>query len=448
MDDKKFNIDLKPLTDEDIKQGQFTLRDLWMVKLAGKDPVGPYHTHQLKEYAHKFQMMFEDAQVYNLEDDKWADMFKVSAFQRRKPQLVSVQNLMPGQDFYVLYNGQKEGPYGQDKIQLLLDKGHIHPSTQISLDKGKSWIKLYEHHAFDRRSKKSNQELPFKPTEDILAKVQKSKDKILKKQKSSNAAKDAIVELAYVGESSMKIQLEKKLKDKTLTKHNIPAVIKKSKRVKREQKKKQNFMAWRTAAISFSLLIAMAYIVNKQTQDTTEIKPIAEAPTQTRGIDNSERSIIKRAPAQVEESYESKQQKSLKKMQRFKKARAKRKVAPKKIERLESVQKRVRPKRFVKSQGMNETFERDIENIDINDAEIQDELTRLLAGEYEEEMEREGVNDYDSRDEEPVGYDDYDQAEQPEQLAPQDAYYDDEPQQYGDDYGTFDQEENFDRADY
>ena len=60
MDELKVNIDLQPLTDEQIQSSQLTLKDLWMVQVGSKDPMGPYATEALKEYAHKYQFLFLD----------------------------------------------------------------------------------------------------------------------------------------------------------------------------------------------------------------------------------------------------------------------------------------------------------------------------------------------------------------------------------------------------
>ena len=195
MDELKKHIDLEPLSDEVIKTRSISLEDLWMVKDELNNVMGPFDTDGLKVYCANHQHLFLDSKVYNLSEEKWYNTFEVSFFQRRSPSLVSSQNLINNDDFYILLNGQKNGPYHKDEVQNFLNNGQITPNTELSMDNGESWIKLYEHHAFNRRSKKSNQELPFSPSQDILDKMAKTKEEILKAKDNE----DAIVQLAFLG---------------------------------------------------------------------------------------------------------------------------------------------------------------------------------------------------------------------------------------------------------
>lgn len=395
MDEKKLFVDLQPLTDEEIKARNFGLMDLWMVKIAGKDPYGPYDTESLKEYAFKYQFLFEDAKVYNLDTDQWYDMFGISQFQRRKPQLVSAQNLIKSQLFYILYNGQKDGPHSQEKIQQLLDDGHILPSTQVSLDQGQSWIKLYEHHAFDRRTKKSNNELPFRPNEDVLTKVQSKKAQIIKLKE----AEDAIVEFAFMGnadgESDLELETNPNLRTQSVFSDAEVASLKKMKKLKKpaRAKNEKNYF-WKAAPFAFILVAAMGFGLFKfQENKSLDNKTAREARTNKNGIDNSERQIIRkksrRSPASVPQQVKPKL-KPINKMRKMK--------APRIIKR--------RPtKRYVRKPAVKirETFERDIEQIDLDNPEVQEELDRQLSGEFdeEEELDSEVSNEEEPREEDP-----------------------------------------------
>jgi len=414
MDEQKVFVDLKPLTDEQIKENNFGLGDLWMVKIKGKDPYGPYDTQSLKEYSDKYEFLFHEAKVYNLESDEWSDMFSVSHFQRRKPQLVSAQNLISTQDFYILYNGQKDGPHTQEKIQTLLDQGYIVPSTQLSLDQGQSWIKLYEHHAFDRRTKKSNTQLPFRPNEDILRKVLNKKAQIIKLKE----AEDAIVEFAYMGTNSdIESDIELELEDRKQNTSHSPigndeyVAMKKLKKIKRTPAKAStsNSHVWKFGGIFAVLTVAALAYYNTQIPQQVSSEKTAEVKTTGPSIDNSERQVVQkpeRKPASLVAQPKPR-------VMEVKKAKA-----PQRIQR--------RPqKRFVRKAPVKEVFEKDIETIDINDPEVQEELTRQLAGEYEDEepaeqdeekIERKEVeeNPYDTQ-EEAYPEDNYPQEDQVEQ---------------------------------
>lgn len=433
MDEVKVFVDLKPLTDEEIKAKNFGLEDLWMVKIEGRDPYGPYDTTSLKDYAHKYEFLFKQAKVYNLESDQWFDMFAVSQFQRRKPQLVSAQNLINTQQFYILYNGQKDGPHGQDKIQKLLDSGMILPSTQVSLDNGKSWIKLYEHHAFDRRTKKSNQELPFRPNEEVLEKVKSTKEQILKIKETE----DALVEFARLGQggdleqvdSDIDIELEERsVRQRKISKYTsattlTPEEVAALKKLKKSKKAKvtsdnSNSSVWWKYATAFLLVVGVGFAFLNSNQrpkvlqqvQVTNTKPVESQP---KSIDNSERQIIKkqtRTPASLRQQQTPK-------------------VLPK-VRRSVSKPKRIkkRPKRYVRKKApLKEVFERDIETIDINDPEVQDELTRQLAGEYADERE-------DEREED-SGYQDEREDEREDYREQEDNPYNDEQPQDDNPYG-------------
>ena len=76
MDELKKKIDLKPLTDQQIKERSVSLTDLWMVRTESEEILGPFDTESLKTYTGNHQHLFENTQVYNLESEKWFETFK------------------------------------------------------------------------------------------------------------------------------------------------------------------------------------------------------------------------------------------------------------------------------------------------------------------------------------------------------------------------------------
>ena len=358
MDELKTKIDLIPISDETIKNSRYLPCDLWMVQTPMQGTIGPFHTVALKEYSHKYQYLFEEAKVYNLEEDQWKDMFSVSKFQRRKPQLVSAHNLMDEDEFYIMIQGQKTGPYTKDKVSELLDTSQITTSSQISLDKGKSWIKLYEHHAFDRRSKKAANDLPAKPKDNFLQEVPRDSLQVSQQIKMTE---EMLLELSFIKKKKAVAPKTKK-RAKTVKPEN-------TKWQKSQTKRKEG---WKygvsTSVIALVLVMAFNYYQNNNSSSFT-----TEVPTVSKGINNSGRNITKRAPASV--SHRTKR--SIKKasvkpaVPRFK--AAKRRPAARKVSRPQPSQR-----------DMRDTFEQDIENIDINDPDFQQELSRQLANEDEE----------------------------------------------------------------
>lgn len=353
MDELKTKIDLVPLSDETIEHSSHHPSDLWMVQKPGEKPLGPFHTKALKEYSHKYQYLFETALVYNLDSDEWKDMFSVSKFQRRKPQLVSAHNLMGAQEFYLIFRGQKNGPHTQEKVQELLDNNQITTSTQISLDKGKSWIKLYEHHVFDRRNKKSHHELPVNPNAKVLSAVVDKEDTIL----SSELTGSMLVEFSLVKRKSLEKQAPKKQAKKVREpKNTAPAGALIASRGKQ---------GWRYGlSASFSIVLAIMAFNYFQTNNASDFN--SEVKSEMNSINDSSRTIQKRLPASVKVDKPT-----------IEPAARKKHVVP----RFRTSTRRPAAKKPIARPVNSDTFEKDIENIDIHDPAFQEEMSRQLANE-------------------------------------------------------------------
>lgn len=414
MDELKTKIDLVPLSDETIKHSSYLPNDLWMVQVTDGKALGPYHTRDLKEYAHKYQYLFEHAKVYNLESDEWKEMFALTQFQRRKPQLVSAHNLMDNQEFYIIFQGQKNGPHGQEKIQQLLDDNKITTSTQLSLDKGRSWIKLYEHHVFDRRSKKPAGDLPAKPSDNVLIEVLEQKDKILEHNQVTD---EMLVELSL---------MKKRLKNKErVTKSKSKRIAQKVESATATMPKTSSGkgLKYSVSAGVFALLLVVAFNFS---ENSNMSKFRAEVPTEIKSIDNSARDLAKRVPASVKPT-------------RKVRPAARKPVVP----RYRAIKRRPAATKPAKPQTYKETFEQDIENIDINDPNFQDELTRQLAndedeGFYEEEpMPRDDDAEFYPEDAQQFPLDGMDNEEYP---LDEPGFPQEEPE-YGDVNRDFDPEE-------
>jgi hypothetical protein len=382
MDELKIYIDLKPLSDDDIKANSFALSDLWMVKGQDNKIFGPFDTVGLRDYAQKHQDLFDETSVYNLESEKWFATFSSGYFQRRKPSLVSAQNLIKNNEFYLLFNGQKDGPHTKDKIQELLDEGSILPSSQISLDSGHSWIKIYEHHSFDRRSQKTNQELPFVPAKDVLEKISKTKSKVI----ATKETEDAIVGLAFIGHGNDKGQTIPT--DADAEQDNIENLHDTNTHYKYSTAKKIS------AGVFLSLTVGIISFYQLNKSDIKEFKAaIREAKTSKPGINNRQRAA--RKPASVN--------KFVNKRKKYKPITKIKRIQPKRFKKPTN--------RFVETHK-KDIFKEEIETLDINDPEVQEELTRQLAGEYNElDGEDSDSRDQDLLDEEEEIFDDNERLE-------------------------------------
>lgn len=433
MNEFKNNIDLAPLSDETIAERKYSLSDLWMAKDENNEVYGPFPTDELREYSRKYKYLFDNVSVYNLETEKWYRFFEVKHFQRRKPQLVSAQNLINDNNFFVLANGQKRGPYTLEKMQDLLATGHITPNTQISLDGGESWIKLYEHHAFDRRSKKKNGELPFIPNKEILFEE-------VKNQNARLDESDPLFDLAYYNANGLKSSADEKTltqagrsgiltksqimknpindldNEKTIVGEKIKVDIKKTTENETSEKSKFGVIF-----ASLVLLVGLGFGANHFWSGSNSGNQIKEAQTASPGINNSDRSV----------SQKQVRTKTLRKP-----------ASTKKVTRRKP--KRIQPKRYVpkprRVEQRVEVYNEPEEPLDINDPDVQEELTRSLAGDLDDEGlypedEDRGYDDQPNGvDIPPIDeYQDEYQDMEP-QVLEDDSYYDEPPPQE-EDYG-------------
>lgn len=98
--------------------------------------------------------------------DEWVPLFQHPAFQRRKPQLVSLEELNKDNDldYYLIVKGVKKGPYDKFQISTMVDNKEILLTAMASINGGHTWTKLYTLEGFDRRTLKESATLPHIPS--------------------------------------------------------------------------------------------------------------------------------------------------------------------------------------------------------------------------------------------------------------------------------------------
>lgn len=375
MEELKKVIDLKALGDDEISKRDISLASLWMVKDENDKVHGPYDTESLKVYISKYQYLFENTKTYNLESEKWSDTFSIDHFQRRKTSAVATSSEIQTNEFYIYLNKQQSGPYSKDEVQAFLNNGQLKPDSPISIDKGESWIKVFEHHAFDRRSHKTNQELPFRPDKDILDHMALTKEEILKAREKD----EAIVELAFLGHQKGQGTPESEV-----------------------QEAKPSFQLSKGMKIGLGSFAILALVV---AVSLNLIGKMSEGDVKNFDI-LSKTPIEKTTP------------KSSPKI----KTPTKRIKAKKVVTRKSTPRAKVQPRRFparakkrtiVRKPVKEPKIEQENEDIDINDPEIQEEITRQLSGDYDldgDPIDDENFDDYDDvdkdRDDEYLGDED------------------------------------------
>lgn len=297
MEQMKTKIDLMALTDEDIKLQSIGEENLWMV-LVGENEYGPYETSSLKEYAQTYEYLFNEAHAYQfVSKEEIKPFFKFLPFQRRSPKLIPAQNLVNNFLYMILQNGKKYGPYNLEELRKKVDSGDISLRSEVSVDDEKTWIKLYEHHEFDRRLRKAPEPLPFVPLEESFNESQSFALKTISDKKSKKEEEDALIGLAFVSSGHDKGQKTKPSEALREENHKSPSFYR--------QKK---FMG----SIFAMLVLGLFLHMGKNEKQKFNYTATSETPTKVVEINNSERALntkkvqneeVKRIPASEPKEY-------------------------------------------------------------------------------------------------------------------------------------------------
>ncbi len=144
----------------EMREHIFEMRD-------GEDAsLGFISLYDLKAYVFEHEDEAAQFKVKNIDSNEWLGVFEHPFFQRRKPQLVSLNTLDPESDleFFILKHGQKTGPYEKFELVTMLEEKEILLTDMVSFNAGHTWMKLYQVENFDRRVLKESDQLPGLPS--------------------------------------------------------------------------------------------------------------------------------------------------------------------------------------------------------------------------------------------------------------------------------------------
>jgi hypothetical protein len=165
---KEQNANELLLNEEQINSGQYPVEEIYEVSFNGEE-FGPIWQQDIKEFLQINNQLSEETTLKNIDSDEWLPIFEHPIFQRRKPQLVSTHSLENEEtSFFILRDGQKQGPYTLHEMSTMITSKEILLVDEVSIDDGASWGHLYDIEEFDRRSLKSNEELPSLPSQNTF----------------------------------------------------------------------------------------------------------------------------------------------------------------------------------------------------------------------------------------------------------------------------------------
>lgn len=158
------HVELKPVSDEEIKELNLALNDLWMMKT--NDIVsGPFHTQLLKQYFTNHKELMSSTEVRCLEGDSWVGAIEQPEFKIKTPVLPSLGNMINHQRYFLLIDSQIKGPFTFDNIKEKLEHQELNIFDIISADEGTSWKKIFQFEALrnvlDRPELPSQHEIEF-----------------------------------------------------------------------------------------------------------------------------------------------------------------------------------------------------------------------------------------------------------------------------------------------
>lgn len=124
----------------------------------------------LKNYFSIHDLEAKNYFVKKIDQTEWKNMVESPFFQRRKPQLVSNENIVNDDDleFFILKNGQKLGPYNKQIMLEMVEKKEILLTDMASFNGGQIWLKLFQIDGFNRRTFKESDQLPGMPKSEFL----------------------------------------------------------------------------------------------------------------------------------------------------------------------------------------------------------------------------------------------------------------------------------------
>ena len=169
-----------------------------------ENTLGFISLYDLKAYVFEHEEEAKHYAIKNIDQDEWKNVYEHPYFQRRKPQLVSVNNLKDADDleFFILHKGQKTGPFEKSELLEKVENREILLSDMVSYNGGYTWIKLYQVDGFERRSLRDSTQLPGLPSNEFLNRPVESFNNI-------GETVDAMTSLAYLGNQKKGIILER-----------------------------------------------------------------------------------------------------------------------------------------------------------------------------------------------------------------------------------------------
>jgi hypothetical protein len=143
---------------------------IFEVKDQEENSLGFIADFDLKAYVFEHKDETSEYFVRNIDSTEWVAVFSHPYFQRRRPQLVPLNGLAQDNDqqYFILKNGQKNGPYENFELLSMLEDKEILLTDMVTTNAGHTWMKLFQVDNFDRRVLKESDQLPGVPSQVVM----------------------------------------------------------------------------------------------------------------------------------------------------------------------------------------------------------------------------------------------------------------------------------------
>ena len=146
--------------------------NIFEIKDIENNSLGFISSYDLKSFIIEHGEESVEYNVKNLDSNQWVSIFSHPSFQRRRPQLVTPVVLDPDLDpgapeYYILKNGQKDGPYEKNDLLNKLEQKQILLTDMVTMNGGLTWLKLFQVDNFERRVLKESDQLPGIPDQAV-----------------------------------------------------------------------------------------------------------------------------------------------------------------------------------------------------------------------------------------------------------------------------------------
>ncbi|MBI2520788.1 MAG: hypothetical protein HYV97_10240 [Bdellovibrio sp.] len=159
-----FHDDLSALvlTEERIFAANIPLEELCVLELPDTTSYGPLWIRDLKKVLDRFPELYDHGRLRVFGSEQAMDLWEHPSLGRRRPSLAPRIPENPLEDALILIrkSSTEYGPYQYTEVLCMVEKGEFELTDSYSIDSGKTWDRLHNIEALNRRTKLNADRLP------------------------------------------------------------------------------------------------------------------------------------------------------------------------------------------------------------------------------------------------------------------------------------------------